>query len=202
MNFETIEKLIDYIITHNPDIDELINNTELDEELKEFILTFEKGHFKSIFEMVRSINDNVLLFKIYLKRNEWKITGDIYDENNSSLLMHALQKNKTYISIYLMSECNCDFNSPANLFGLDCGYYFIKNLAHMLDYESEFYGESFYPNCCFILTLPIYHYLKDNNFNLDVKYDDFMRDKSIKMSINEVYNNLTDFIEHTASLQN
>lgn len=29
-----------------------------------------------------------------------------------------------------------------------------------------------------------------------------MRDKSIKMSINEVYNNLTDFIEYTASLQN
>lgn len=143
---ETVEKMIDYIITYNPNIDKLIKNTELNEEVKEFILTFEKGNYKSIFEMVRSINDNVPLFKIYLDRNEWKINGDIYDENNSTLLMHALQKNKTYISIYLMSECNCDFNSKPNLSGLNCGYYFIKNLAHMLDYQSEFYGESFYPN--------------------------------------------------------
>jgi len=161
-----------------------------------------KKEYVDVFELCQKIPiDSILLFEYYLRQYNWTINPNAIDSNGSTLLMHSLQNNKKKISIYLMDFHKCDFNAPPNKFGKDAGYYFIEKLARMIDYKSEFYGEYTYPMVWFNLTIPIYDYLKKNHKDLNKKYTEFMRNKTIVMTINEVYEKLNQFRLETIALK-
>jgi hypothetical protein len=75
----------------------------------------------------------------------------------------------------------------SNKFGKDIGYYYIRNLAHMIDYQDEFYGEFTYPMRWINLTMPFYDVLKKCNYDCTKKYDNIMRKQSHPLSIDDVY---------------
>jgi hypothetical protein len=186
--------ILEYLINNYPSdkydnsvYSNLLNLCKNDISLNLYIEKIGIENFDTIFDLCKKIKlDSILLFNFYLCHYGWSVDGNEIDENSSTILMHLLQKSKYEISMYLIDNYNCKWDTNKNVYKKDCGFYFAKNFAHLVDYWEEFDTEHRYPLYLYNLTMPFYLYLIKKNLNVNIPYNGLIREQKKLLTINDI----------------